>query len=403
METLLNKTVQSVEPKMVQNKFVGDPVKNWLETPTYQTLLGGNRSVKLVYLSIFKLVFVEKISDLQVIAERLGCGVENATLFVEDLQAHFNVVSENGLHPERLSLRKLCWECLLPSIVDYSRGEGKILRVCCVCGLEPDISLVSEDFEQRIPMGSTFAPENKLSSTKGLGGTLNHKKYLHKLLHAYGEDYTDFCKRNPEIALALLTNYMVGTETHVYRLMENGTNIVRKIPLEEFVAGVEKLWHGFDKPLRNRSTHLASCEKNSKLKSVLDYAETLVDYYRLNRKDTDNQIFINRLGCDIRKIVPVLVANHKHYSTQVVAETLFYQTLCLFRKTELIKLVKPNLKVACGLINFFNEYVDFERKQKEEDASSELLRAFEVLCGVDSLMVSGSSTANKRALSEGSK
>jgi len=385
MEELLDKTEKFVEPKTVQHsKIVYDPLKNSLESPEYQTLLDVNHTVKPVYRSLFKLLFVEKLSSLKVLAERLGCGVEDAGLLVEDLQANFNVVSENGLHPERLSTRKLCWECLLPSIVDYSRSEGKILRVCCVCGLEPDLSLVSEDFEQRIPMGSTFAPENKLSSTKGLGGTLNHKKYLHKLLHVYDEDYNDFCKRTPEIALALLTNYMVATETHVYRLMENGTNMVRSFPLEDFVVYIERMWHSFDKPLRNRSTHLASCEKNSKLKSVQDYAETLIDYYRIDRKDTNNQIFINRLGCDISKIVPILAAYHKHYSVQVIAETLFYQALCLFRKTELMKLVKPKLKISPGLVNFFDDHMGFEKEQKEEDNSPGHLQAIEVLCGVDS-------------------
>jgi hypothetical protein len=77
------------------------------------------------------------------------------------------------------------------------------------------------------------------------------------------------------------------------------------------------------------------------------------------------------------------VANLKHYSVQVIAETLFYQNILAFRKTELIKLVKPNLKISCGLINFFGEYAGFERKQKEEDNSPEQLRAFEILCGVD--------------------
>jgi hypothetical protein len=342
-----------------------------LVSSEYREILSNLKSYQLLY----RFKFLDGVANLQRLSDLIGCGLNEVVSLERNLDAYFCSIMGGAIRNDLLDF--VCPSCFRLSLTNYSRDGEEIKKTCSSCGLEVDESVSDENYDQSIEFGSTFAPESKLSVTKGLGNTLNHKKYLHQLLHDYNVDFAMFKRENPEIANSLLlTGRDVTTNGRVYHLMGGGTNVVRSLTVQEYYDLTEKIWHSFDKPLRKTLTHL-NASSYHELKGVLDYAEQICDRYGLKRDSTSDQIVRNTLGCDIRRLRPQLKAQRKYVTAKRLAETLFYRNLLLFKKKEVALAAKPYLDIDVGLLNYYDRYLAFLRDNEKPDNSQALLNCIE--------------------------
>jgi hypothetical protein len=341
--------------------------------PEYRVLMENKKAYQL----LFRYRFSEGVCNLSRLSNLIGCrDVSDVSVLIGNLEGYLRRVMGGEIRGDLLEL--VCPDCFELSLVNFGRDGDEIKRTCSACGTET-LESCSEDFDDSIEMGSTYAPESKLSVTKGLGGTLNHKKYLHVLLHDYNVPFDKFAEFLPGVAEMLLAGaYEVEFEGFVYHLMENSGQ-VRRVSVDDRFDATQKLWHSFDKPLRKTLAHLSSATYNE-LKGVLDYGEQICDHYGLKHNVTSDQIFRNTLGCDIRSLRPQLKSQHKSVPAKRLVETLFYKNLLIFKKTEIAALAKPNLEIDHDLINYYDAYSEFLSKHSEPNNSTSLLDSMESIC-----------------------
>jgi hypothetical protein len=120
---------------------------------------------------LFRLKYLEGISDHQVLAEELGVAHGTARLLEEKLTKLLE--SRIGkITPDRLEL--VCPECLSARVYeDPENGE----RVCGSCGAVLDHA----SFDESLPFDTTYALTSELAFDKSLGGTLNGKALMRVL------------------------------------------------------------------------------------------------------------------------------------------------------------------------------------------------------------------------------
>ncbi len=334
-----------------------------LVSPEYQEIL---RNLEF-YQKIFKFKYCEHVDSLPLLADEVGCqSVEEVKLLLNNLFRYFASIMDGQVRGDKLA--SVCPDCLRMTLTRYSHGEA-IIRACAECGYEVGENFVDcEDFDTSIEFGSTYAPSSFLSWNKGLGDTLNHKAYLHVLLHDGSEDFEDFQKTNPALAKALQENFAVIQHGFVYHLMDEGMNVVRKVSVDEFYNALNMVFHAQDKPLRKAKVDSAS-KTASPYQAPLAYATELVDRYKIDKEDARNQAFLNNLGIDIRVFRNVLKAQHLHVSVKSFTETLFYINLLLHGKTELASIAEPDLKIHPGFAEYYGEFKRFLKGHQQWNTS----------------------------------
>lgn len=331
-------------------------------SPEYQKL---NENIQL-YRDLYRLRYVERCTSEELIRDECGLkSVEEVEAHLEVLGRYFYSIMGGEIRSDKLD--SVCPECFLPRLTRYSRHTGEIRRCCAACGAEVDDTYASiEDFDIAIEHGLTYQPMSYLSWTKGLGGTLNHKKHLHTVLTTYGEDIKDVEKRAPELAAKLRAEGTVIVDGVLYRLMEN-TSIVRHLE-------IDKHFHSFDKPLRKQSTDYTS-KTHSEFQTVLGKATELINKFHINTENPANQAFLQSFALDIRMLRPELKLHQKTVPVDAFVGSLFVLNLRIFGKTELASVVEPEVQVHYGLVNLYGAYKAFWRQNQEWDMSPDGLMA----------------------------
>jgi hypothetical protein len=274
-------------------------------------------------------------------------------------------------------LEMVCPECFKLSVTGYSVGE-EIKNVCSECGVEVDESYSDIDsFSQDLDRDVTYAPTSQISWTKGLGCTLDQKKELHKLLNDSSVRVEDFQATFPEIATAFKdgTEFVHSENGFVYRQM---SDYVRKVPVSDVYAALDSLFHAFDVPLRKKKAMLAS-GVSSDLKRALEYGFQLCTRYGFDNKDRDQPVY-NTVGNEIRLMKHQLKAQKRNVPEKRMVETIFYICLLKFDKHGVAAIVKSELDVDLGLVNYYDSYKEFLRLHDHVDGSPILLSALEQAC-----------------------
>lgn len=332
--------------------------------PEYQTLKTNLKA----YQKLFKLLYLEHVQSLPLLKDELGCGdLEEVQLLISNLYKYFCVVMDGEVRGDKLVL--VCPECLKMGLINYSRLTGEIPRVCRLCGTQLDGNYVTpEDFDTSIEFGQTFQPTSFLSWTKGLGNTFDHKKYLHTILPTYGEDFGEFKKGNPALAEALQHNFVVVSGDFAFHLMDEGMNVVRKVPTEDLFNSINGLFHAQDKPLRKTKADYSS-KTHSEYQAPLAYATTLIERYKINVEEPKNQALLNNLGIDIRVFRTILKAQHLHVPVKSFVETLFLINLLIHGRTELATEVEHDLEIHGGFAEYYGSFKGFMRDHQNWNTS----------------------------------
>jgi hypothetical protein len=344
---------------------------NSLVIPEYLVLV---RNVK-VYQRLFQLKYREGICNLSALCDLVGCrNVEEVVRLDQDLQRYLCRVMGGSVRSDLLDM--VCPDCFALSLVNFSRDGEEIKRTCCSCGSEIEDSC-SEDFDTSLDRDVTYAPVSQLSWTKGLGGTLDHKKDLHKLLDDSSVPLCEFEMVFPEVAaeFACGVEFVVSENGFVYRLMREGRDVVRRIPVKDFFYAVDSLFHAFDVPLRKKKATLASSVPNG-LEKALGYAMQLCNRYGVDRKDRD-QAFYNTLGGEVRSMKHQLKVQKRHCPEKRMVETMFYICLLSFDKKGAASVAKSELNIDFGLVNYYFDYKEFLRAHDKVNGSEVLLGALE--------------------------
>lgn len=329
------------------------------------------------YRLLFKKFYLENISCLPLLQDLLGCkSAQEVQGLKRDLEVWF-AKAANGAVASGNWVNSVCPGCLRLSLVQYSHDGEKIPKVCSVCGEETSDGYIDiDDFNQDLDRDVTYAPTSFQSWTKGLGGTFNSRKDLHKLISDDSVDFEEFKVVHPEVAEELLHNLIVVTEDFAYHLIvERG--VVRKVDISSFYKTIFSLFHQFDVPLRKTKALLAAAMP-SDLKGVLGYSEQLCKDYSIKASEGDkDQAFRNTLGRNIRTMKAALKLQGYHVTTKRLVDTLFYMDLLLFGKVELARRAKAQLQVDLGVVNYVHAFSVFLRTHNKIDDSPTLLNALE--------------------------
>jgi hypothetical protein len=321
-----------------------------------------------LYSGLYILRYVQRRTSIKLIRDELSLKTDEEVEFHLEVLGQYLLYLGNGeMRSDKLD--SVCPECLLPKLTRYSRLGGEIRRVCAsgTCGHEVGDDYASiEDFDTAIEHGLTYQPMSYLSWTKGLGGMLNHKKYLHTVLTNYGEDIKDVEKRSPELAAKLRVEGVAIADGVLYRLMEN-TIIVRHLE-------IDKHFHSFDKPLRKQSTDYVS-KTHSEFQTVLGKATELINKFHINVEEPANQAFLQSFAIDIRELRPELKLHKMSVPVDPFVGTLLVINLYIFGKRELASIVEPEVEVHYGLVNLYGELKAFWRKHQTWDNSPDGLMA----------------------------
>jgi hypothetical protein len=328
------------------------------------------------YRLFFKKFYLENISSLPLLQDLLGCrNTDEVQGLRADLEAWF-AKAANGAFPTSGWVSSVCPGCLRFSLTRHSHDGEKIPKVCQVCGEEVDDACVDiDDFNQDLDRDLTFAPTSFQSWTKGLGGTFNSRKNLHKLLSDNRVYFDEFKADHPEIAEELLRNLIVTTEDFAYHL-DVERNVVRKVSISVFYKTIFDLFHQFDVPLRKTKALLAENTPNN-LQGALGYSEQLCKSYGITVDSGKDQAFRNTLGHDIRTMKVALKLQGYRVTTKRLVDTLFYRNLLLFQKPELARRAKEQLEIDPGIVNYFSAFSEFLRAHNKIDNSAALLNALE--------------------------
>lgn len=334
-------------------------------SPEYQKLTENLQ----LYRDLYRLRYVERRTSEELIRDECNLSsVEEVELHLEILGKYFHSIMGGEIRGDKLDC--ICPECFRPALSRHSRLTGEMRRCCKSCGCEVDDTYASvEDFDTAIEHGLTYQPMSYLSWTKGLGGTLNHKKYLHTVLTTYGEDIKEVEKRDPELAKRLRAEGTVFVNGGLYRLMEN-TSIVRHFSAED----LNNKFHALDKPLRKQSTDYVS-KTHSEFQTVLGKATELINKFHINTEDPANQAFLQSFALDIRALRPELKLHKISVPVDAFVGSLFVLNLRIFGKAELASVVEPEVQVHYGLVNFYGKYKAFWRQNQEWDMSPNGLMA----------------------------
>jgi len=130
-------------------------------------LSNSKRGPKPVQLAkLFRLKYLDSISDRKEIAEKLGISVHSIYAYESRLRKKL-VRSIKQVTPDRI--RFVCPECLEARVYeDHEKGEC----VCTNCGY---VVRQQPAMIHRLPFDQTYALENQLVFNKSLGGTLDKK------------------------------------------------------------------------------------------------------------------------------------------------------------------------------------------------------------------------------------
>jgi hypothetical protein len=127
----------------------------------------GRRGPKPVQLAkLFRLKYLDQVSDRKEIAEKLGISVNSIYAYESRLRKKL-VGSLKQVTPDRI--RFVCPECLEARVLeDHEKGES----VCTNCGY---VVAQQPSMIHRLPFDQTYALENQLVFNKSLGGTVDKK------------------------------------------------------------------------------------------------------------------------------------------------------------------------------------------------------------------------------------
>ena len=165
---------------------------------------------------LFRLKYLEGISDPKFLAEKLGVSLNILPKYEKELK-NLLIQRINRITPERL--RFICPECLRARVYrDPETGE----RVCMNCGY------VLEDEptpDNRLPFGTTYALESHLAVGRSLGGTLPSRE-ISRIIERNGGG--DIGSRIKAIRVAIETS----EPPQLARLLQIGYELSKKHGLD---------------------------------------------------------------------------------------------------------------------------------------------------------------------------
>lgn len=120
---------------------------------------------------LFRLKYLEGISDTNVLAEKLG--VSTSTIWCYNHRLKRILLKSPGQNSPTIDI--ICPECLQPSFIyDVEAGE----KVCTSCGY---VATHEQQFDQSLPFDTTYALESDLAYGRSLGTSLS-KMQLYRVL-----------------------------------------------------------------------------------------------------------------------------------------------------------------------------------------------------------------------------